>query len=260
MIQIYDANAHLRRDLNRNGVLDPVGMSPRAIYQAALQSSIPQIWVWDGPRNNERRRVLFPGYKIRDYTGQENIFAGLQIYREVLAHSSAVQIEVPDWEADDVCATIAKRYASAGMPVTIFTNDFDYHQLRQWPLITIRGVKSDEGVPPKFIPLYKALRGDNSDKIPGLPGYGPKAWESMRDIWPVLDEALRNKDAATFRAQPFTKKCALWLSSDENFALLCAYYQITHMLDVPLDEIDEHTKVGVPNPAAAEQLFAKFML
>jgi hypothetical protein len=82
----------------------------------------------------------------------------------------------------------------------------------------------------------------------------------MSGIWDVLNKALAEGDAETFRAQPFTAKPKLWLSSDENFDLLIAYYKITHMYDVPIAEIDEHTKVGVPNPAAAEQLFAKFML
>lgn len=260
MIEIYDANAHLRRDLNRNGCLDPVGTSPRVIYGAALHSAVPQIWVWDGPNNNEKRRAIFPGYKIRDYTGQEDIFAGLQIYRQVLAHSRAVQIEVPGWEADDVCATIAKRYAAAGMPVTVFTNDFDYHQLTTHPLIKIKGVKPHDNVPAIYVPLYKAMRGDSSDKIPGIPGFGPKSWDNMREIWPVLDAALTEGDAATFRAQPFTNKPKLWLASDENWELLRGYYTIVRMFDVPLEEIDAHTTVGQPNPAAAEQLFAKFML
>lgn len=260
MIHIFDANAHLRRDLNRNGVLDPVGMSPRAIYQAALQSAVPQVWVWDGPGNNERRRALFPGYKIRDYSGQEDIFAGLQIYRDVLSHSNAVQIEVPGWEADDVCATLAKRYTSAGVPVTVYTNDFDYWQLADTPLLTLRGVRKNDEVLPRYIPLYKALRGDSSDKIPGLPGFGPKSWAGMREIHHILDAALAACNYDLLRMQPFSKKCQLWLSSDENCALLCVYYRITRMLDVPAEEIEQHTKVGVPNPAAAEQLFAKFML
>ena len=259
-IQIYDANAYLRRSLNRHECFDPAGADPRITYQAALQSQIPQIWVWDGPNNNDRRREIFPGYKIRDYTGQENIFAGLQIYRDVLVHSRAHQIEVPGWEADDVCATVARHYANAGMPVVVHTNDFDFHQLTVHPLIKIKGVKPHENVPAIYVPLYKACRGDSSDKIDGIPGFGPKTWASMRDLWPVMDKALAEKDADTFRSLPFTKKPTLWLSSDENFELLCGYYAITRMFDVPMDLIEKHTKVGQPNPAAANQLFSRFML
>ena len=37
------------------------------------------------------------------------------------------------------------------------------------------------------------------------------------------------------------------------------YHQITQMLDVPMAEIEAHTKVGVPNPEAAEELFTRFI-
>lgn len=258
MINIYDANAYLRSDLNRqDGVAT---LSPRLVYDAANFAAIPQLWVWDGANNNDRRRRVFPGYKIRDYTGQEDIFSGLKLYRELLSLSRAVQIDVPQWEADDVCATLAKRFAAAGQPVTIHTNDFDFHQLTVSPLIKIKGMRPIAGVEPRFVPLYKSLRGDNSDKIPGLPGFGPKAWEAMRDIYDVLDEAMRNRDAATLRAQPFKPKSRTWLSSDENMELLFAYYAITQMLDVPLDLIEQHTKPGQPNPAAAQEIFTRFML
>lgn len=260
MIHIYDANAYLRQDLSRNPGFDPLNTSPRFIYEAANVAQLPQIWVWDGPRNNERRRAIFPGYKIRDYTGQENLFAGLQIYRDLLAVSRAVQIEVPDWEADDVCATLAKKYTAAGVPVTIYTNDFDFHQLTVNPLIKLKGVRPKEGIPARFVSLYKAMCGDSSDKIPGIPGFGDKTFAKFREVWPVLDQAMRDRDAATIRSQPFTPKPMLWLSSDENMEMLFAYHEITRMLDVPLDLIEQHTKPGQPNVAAAQQLFSRFML
>lgn len=258
MIQIYDANAYLRSDLNRNDGL--AHNSPRFIYEAVNASPHPQIWVWDGARNNDRRRAIFPGYKIRDYTGQENIFAGLQIYRELLALSRATQIEVPEWEADDVCATLAKHFAAAGQRVVIHTNDFDFHQLTTNHLITIKGMRPVEGVEPRFVSLYKTLHGDKSDKIDGLPGFGPKAWEDFRGLYDVLDTALRERNVEALRAQPFKPKCRTWLVSDENVELLFTYYQITQMLDVPLDLIEQHTKPGQPNPAAAQQIFTRFML
>lgn len=258
MIKIYDANAYLRSDLNRQDGL--ASLSPRFIYEAANASPDPEIWVWDGADNNERRRKIFPGYKIRDYTGQESIFAGLKLYREVLAHSRATQIEVPEWEADDVCATLARHYASHGVRVVIHTNDFDFHQLTTNHLIQIKGMRPIEGVEPRYVSLYKALRGDASDKIPGLPGFGPKAWRGFAGLYDVLDQALRDRDAATLRNQPFTPKCRIWLASDENMELLFAYYTITRMLDVPLDLIEKHTKPGRPDPVAANQLFSRFLL
>lgn len=259
MILIYDANAYLRQSLNRQQ-LGGVNMDPRLIYEQVNASPHPSFWVWDGAFNNDRRRAVFPGYKVRDYTGQENIFAGLEIYREVLAHSKAIQIEVPKWEADDVCYTLAKRFAGQGEQVVIHTNDFDFHQLRAIRGITIKGIPEQLPFPPAYTSLYKALRGDPSDKIPGLPGFGPKAWEAVAGIYDVLDAALRERDAATLRAQPFRPSIKAWLMDDENVELVFSFYQITQMLEVPIEEIEANMKVGVPNPFAVQSLFSRFIL
>jgi 5'-3' exonuclease len=146
------------------------------------------------------------------------------------------------------------------VPVTIHTNDFDFHQLSVLPLLTLKGVRPKDGIPAKFVSLYKAMCGDASDKIPGIPGFGDKTFAKFREVWPVLDQAMRDRDAATIRSQPFTPKPMLWLSSDENMELLFAYHQITRMLDVPLDLIEQHTRPGRPDQAAAQSLFSRFML
>lgn len=258
MIAIYDANAYLRSDLNRNDGL--AVLSPRFIYEAVNASPHPQIWVWDGPRNNERRRALFPPYKVRDYTGQENVFAGLQVYRELLTNSKATQIEVPDYEADDVCATLARLFAGQGVPVVVHTNDFDFFQLTVHPLITLKGVRALDGVPARYVPLYKALRGDTSDKIPGMPGFGPKSWESLSGLYDALDIAMRERDADALRHMAFKPAQKTWLLSDENVELLFTFYQITQMLDVPLELIEQHTTLGAHNPVAAHAVLSRFML
>lgn len=258
MIQIYDANAYLRSELHRqDGVAH---LSPRLMYERINIATVPQVFVWDGPGNNDRRREIFPGYKRRDYTGQENIFAGLKIYRELLDLSKAIQIEVPGYEADDVCSTLAWRYASQGQPVQIFTNDFDYYQLTQHPLITLKGVSLTAGVLPKYVSLYKALRGDTSDKIPGLPGFGHKTWLSMAALYEPMDLAMKQRDREALRAFPWKPKAKLWLSEDENVDQIFDFYQITQMYNVPMDLINEHTKPGVFNPVGAMQIFTRFML
>lgn len=259
MVEIYDANAFLRQSLNRTH-LGGVPMSPRLVFEKANRNPNPEIWVWDGANNNERRRRIFPGYKIRDYSGQENIFAGLRLYRQVLAHSVATQVEVPEWEADDVCATLARHFVARGEQVTIFTNDFDFHQLADAPGITLKGVANPQEIPPRYVPLYKAMRGDPSDKIPGIPGFGPKAWASFSSIYDVLDRAMRERDANTLRGQPFKPSVRTWLQIDENIELVFDYYQITQFYDVPLDEINAHIRPGNYNPAGAQEIFGKFIL
>lgn len=260
MIFIYDANAYLRQALNRGGGWTSQ-MDPRVTYERANANPHPEFWVWDGENNNERRRALFPGYKIRDYTGQENIFAGLALYRELLIYSKAIQIEVPRWEADDVCATLAKHFAAKGERVVIFTNDFDFHQLHAIPGIEIRGMKPIEGVAPRHVALFKALKGDSSDKIPGLPGFGPRSWTGLVGLHDHLDHLFATRDIDGIRAfEDWRPNHRAWLADDVNVQQLLIFYQIVKMMDVPIEDIERHMYPGIVNPAAAYQLFEKFSL
>lgn len=258
MIYIYDANAFLRQSLNR-AQLGVIQLDPRMVYHRTNANPHPEVWVWDGPNNNARRQAIFDGYKRRDYEGQENIFAGLTVYRELLSLSKALQITVPNYEADDVCATLARHYCGRGVPVTLWTNDFDFFQLQGLPGLKLEGVKPKEGILPRYVCLYKALVGDPSDKIPGIPGFGQKTFSSLYLFHGDIDAACRDRDVAAMQQFPFPPRVKSFLAEEANCQQVFDFYQITQMLDVPLDLIAQHTKVGTPDPIKAEQLFKRFM-
>src|SRR6185436_13017617 len=110
--------------------------------------------------------------------------------REVLEALCVQTVEVPGVEADDVIATLATRAEAEGLDVMVVTGDRDQFQLVSDPHIKVlynrRGVSDyvlyDEagiaerylGVTPAQYPQYAALRGDNSDNLPGVPGIGEK--------------------------------------------------------------------------------------
>jgi DNA polymerase-1 len=114
----------------------------------------------------------------------------MPLIREVLDALEIATMEVQGVEADDVIATLATRAADAGIDVVVVTGDRDTFQLVRDPhlkvLYNMRGVSDyalyDEagivertgGVTPAQYPQYAALRGDNSDNLPGVPGIGEK--------------------------------------------------------------------------------------
>lgn len=252
MITIFDANAVLRTSLHNGFQFDP-----RSFYVKALTADHVHFWVWDGGRHNERRREIWPGYKIRNYDGQENIFKGLELYKELLVFSPAIQIAVPTYEADDVCYTLAKKFVAAGERVTIHTNDQDFHQIEG---VTLKGVSLVDGVDRQYVTTYKALKGDSSDKIPGAPGFGPKSWEALAGHYGAAKRALAGRDYPALRALPLPPRVKSWLMDDENASQLCDFFQITTMIDVPEDLIAKHTLFGTPRPDLAEEIFARFSL
>ncbi|MEX0666321.1 MAG: DNA polymerase I [Acidimicrobiia bacterium] len=137
--------------------------------------------------------------------------AQLPLIREVLDALEMPVLEIQGVEADDVIATLATRAADAGIDVVVVTGDRDTFQLVQDPHLKVlynkRGVSDyalyDEagivertgGVTPELYPEYAALRGDNSDNLPGVPGIGEKTaaklittYGNLEGIFEHLDE------------------------------------------------------------------------
>lgn len=97
-------------------------------------------------------------------------------------------VSVEGWEADDVMATLAARADEAGIKTTVVSTDRDAFQLvtdRVTLMMTPRGVadvlcytparvKARYGLEPKQIPDFIALKGDSSDNIASVPGFGEK--------------------------------------------------------------------------------------
>ena len=92
------------------------------------------------------------------------------------------------YEADDVLGALARQAAAAGLEVVILTGDTDALQLvgpRVWVMVPRQGVsdftlydpekvRERYGLEPSQLADVRALRGDASDNIPGLPGVGEK--------------------------------------------------------------------------------------
>ena len=109
--------------------------------------------------------------------------------KELIATFGMPTYELEGFEADDLLGTLARQAAAAGVEVYLVSMDSDIAQLvtddvhlwmyrpYQRDSIMFEGpldVKERYGVLPEQIPDIKALKGDTSDNIPGLPGVGDK--------------------------------------------------------------------------------------
>ena len=114
---------------------------------------------------------------------------------------------VPGFEADDVLATLATWGRDEKMPVVVVTGDRDSFQLVEDPFIKVlynrRGVSDyslyDEagivercGIEPQRYVLLAALRGDNSDNLPGVPGVGEKTAAKLFAQYRDLDDLYQH--------------------------------------------------------------------
>lgn len=123
---------------------------------------------------------------------------------EVLAAFGIPVVAMEGYEADDVLGTLACRASAAGLTTLIVTGDRDALQLISSSvevMLTKRGitetetydperVKAEFGIaPPQFIEV-KALMGDTSDNIPGVPGIGEKGALKLIQQYGTLEEVL----------------------------------------------------------------------
>ena len=109
--------------------------------------------------------------------------------------------------------TLAIRLAESGRDATIVTTDRDALQLvRQHVAVLVPGkderllataddVIARMGVPPEGIVPFKALAGDSSDNVPGLPGIGAKTGALLVNEYATLDGIYEHIGAINPRAQ-----------------------------------------------------------
>ena len=250
MLNLIDGNNVMLRAMTTTALPGEKPMKLRMRYET---SKAEDIWVWDGYNHNERRKALFPAYKGQRQPLAEDLFSQINLFKELLTHSCSTQITVEGWEADDVIATMAKR---AQGPVTIHSNDLDYAQLAVFPHIVLNGVKMPK-FDPEWVPLYKCLRGDSSDNIPGIPGFGPKAWDNIASH---RDEVLAAIVSGIIPQAPFTEKVLNWLRTPGNITLLQNMLAIVHFWTVPDDEIVAGITKPIYDQTKAHALLNRYFL
>jgi 5'-3' exonuclease len=164
------------------------------------------VIAWDGPHSRLWRQKICPEYKA-NRPDQWDGSPGFRLVSEFCQAASILQLTVPGFEADDVLASVQRRIAETAPAawLTIVSDDADLLQLLGDEMTAVRGLSFDEpltgpdveriyGVLPWWLPAARALAGDASDNIPGLPGVGPFiAAQWIRDgglVWPLPEHLL----------------------------------------------------------------------
>ena len=187
------------------------GMPTNAVFGftrmllSLLQENRPDYFavIFDPPREETFRRELFPAYKAHRDAIPADLVPQLPYVRKVLQALNIPALEASGFEADDVIATLARRYAAEGMLVTVVTGDKDLLQIVGDGislLDTMKALRSGHqevldrfGVPPELVPDVLGLAGDSSDNIPGVPGIGEKTAAGLVRRFGSLEGVLKWK-------------------------------------------------------------------
>jgi hypothetical protein len=261
-LHLYDGIAVVRRALET----DVMGRVPRRIMNDML--SLPPrdvaVWCWDGAGAKTFRQGIFAPYKAKREPQPDGVWKTIQLIRDVLKHTRAMQVTVPTYEADDLIAHYA-RSAPRGTAIMIHSVDRDLSALMVNPDVKASFGEGIKGVPPEWVPLFKLTVGDSSDEIPGTPGFGRKTWDKIAaaGLLQQLHDVLLECETKPFAAIPpatgvlllLPKRCQSWLN--EQGATLRAMRKV-----IAFREVTDPIKVvvGVPDAAKGDAILKEFLL
>ncbi|NLD17118.1 MAG: DNA polymerase I [Tissierellia bacterium] len=134
------------------------------------------------------RSDIYVDYKANRSLAPEELSEQFGYIKEILTAFKVNYYELPGYEADDIAGTLAKELSNAENEVYLLTGDKDYLQLvnestkllytktgiSELGIYDVETIYSEMGITPKQIVDLKALMGDKSDNIPGIPGVGEK--------------------------------------------------------------------------------------
>ncbi|MDD4801558.1 MAG: DNA polymerase I [Syntrophomonas sp.] len=154
------------------------------------------------------RNETYSDYKANRSATPEELCGQFQIIRDVLAALNISYIEIQNYEADDIIGTLSLKAENEGLDAIIVTGDGDSLQLvsdHTLVYMTKKGISEIEVYDPaKVLEKWeaepcqmieiKALMGDSSDNIPGVPGVGPKTAVKLIKEYGNLENLYENLD------------------------------------------------------------------
>lgn len=147
------------------------------------------VVAWDSPSSTAKRKQLYDEYKAGRKKPGEDFYAQIPYLRELVEALGWSFVECPEYEADDIIGTLARQADEAGDYDTfIISSDLDMLQVvdentRMYRVLKgfsrleeldVPAVEAKYGIKKAQFLDLKALKGDMSDNIPGVPGVGEK--------------------------------------------------------------------------------------
>lgn len=192
------------------------------------------------------RNETFTAYKANRLETPAELGGQFALVREVLEAMNIDYLEMQGFEADDIIGTLSLNAEKEGMDCIIVTGDNDSLQLVSEctrVCMTKKGitemefydpakVKEKWEVDPEQMIEIKALMGDSSDNIPGVPGVGPKTaiklmkeYGSLENLYEHLDQVKGKKlveNLTTYKDQAYMSR---------ELATIVRHMQIDNALD-----------------------------
>lgn len=216
------------------------------------------------------RHKAYDGYKSNRKGMPEELHQQLQPLKDLLTLLGYTIITKEGYEADDILGTLSHTCKVNCDECVLATGDRDSLQLIN-DKVTVRlastkggkanailydekKIMDDYGVTPRQLIEIKAIQGDSSDCIPGVPGIGPKGAGDLIQRFNNLDYIYENLDTIDIK-DGMRKK----LRENKDSAYMSRMLGEIK-LDIPIDTDISHYLVNCTQPDEAARMMAKLEL
>lgn len=213
------------------------------------------------------RHQMYQGYKATRKGMPPELAQQLPLVKELLCDLGYSIVEKEGYEADDILGTLSRACEREGWQCVLATGDRDSFQLIDQQvsvrlastqngqpaaeMLDVEAIRQRYGVSPPQLIDVKALMGDSSDNIPGVPGIGEKTALSLVAQFGSLEKVYENIEDPSIKAGVKKK-----LAEGKDSAFLS--YQLAKIVtDAPIDCTLSHYIPKEGNPGEAYRLLSR---
>ena len=171
------------------------------------------VVAWDSKTSVARRREIYPEYKAGRVKPGDDFYTQIPLLEELIKDLGWAFVEVDNYEADDIIGTLSREadetidgHGKCIYETYIISSDLDMLQIvdentHMWRIlkgftniekIDIPEIEAKYGIKKSQFLDLKALKGDSSDNIPGVPGIGEKTAAKLLNEYGDLDGIYNN--------------------------------------------------------------------
>ena len=170
------------------------------------------VVAWDSKTSTAKRKAIYEDHKAGRVKPGEDFYTQIPLLKRLINDLGWSFIELDNYEADDIIGTLSKQADEAKNYETyIISSDLDMLQIvdentHMWRIlkgfsniekIDVKEIEEKYGIKKNQFLDLKALKGDSSDNIPGVPGIGEKTAAKLLNDYGTLENIYQNLDKIT---------------------------------------------------------------
>jgi len=213
------------------------------------------------------RHKMYDEYKAGRRAMPDELRPQMSLIKDVLRAMNITVLELEGYEADDILGTVSRTSSNKDIHTYILTGDRDSLQLisdtssvvmpsksgskTEYTIFTPEVLKETMNIEPWQVIELKALMGDKSDNIPGVPKVGEKTAQSLLELYNSIDNIYENIDTIDI-----SEKLRENLKVNKEMAYLSKTLA-TINTNVPIKLNYEELKLGEVNLAEISKIFTR---